>query len=90
MSQRLLRVSQILTEKVRVGRSSFYSGVSRGLWPSPVRISARCSAWPEEEIDEILRARVAGASDAAIRHLVEDIHARRGRSYLSQPEGQRS
>ncbi len=78
MSKRLLRVSGIITAKVPVGRSSWYSGVQQGLWPRPIKLSARCSAWPEDEIDEVIRARASGASDAEIRQLVLRLHSARG------------
>jgi len=77
MSKRLLRLHRIVPDKIRVGRSSFYSGVQPRLWPKPVKISARCSAWPEDELDEIIRARAAGARDNEIRQLVDRLERER-------------
>lgn len=68
--RRLARIKQLL-RKYPIGRSSLYRGVQLGLLPAPIKISDRCSAWPEEEFDAIIDARASGASDAEIKLLVK-------------------
>jgi len=51
--------------------------IKEGLWPRPIKLGPRASAWFEEENDSVIDARAAGQSDAAIRSLVDEIHANR-------------
>jgi prophage regulatory protein len=54
-----------------------YVNIDAGLLPRPVKIGLRASAWPAVEIEQILIARVGGASDDEIRALVNKLHAAR-------------
>ena len=69
MSIRLIRANEV---KSLCGRSNsgLYADISAGVMVPPVKIGPRASAWPEHEVDAILRARIAGRSDAYIRELV--------------------
>jgi len=73
-----LRLSDLVTARRR-GRSSLYRDVAEGVLTPPVRIGAKASAWPSHEIAEIDRARLAGADENAIRALVRDLVAARGK-----------
>lgn len=54
MDNRLLRWKQV-KEKVPVSRSKWYDGVSKGIYPQPVRhLGPRTSAWKESEIDMVV------------------------------------
>lgn len=53
-SQTLLRLPQVLA-RFPVARSTWYSGMSSGIYPPPIRISRRVVAWPEESIDDLIR-----------------------------------
>lgn len=53
-SQTLLRLPQVLA-RFPVARSTWYSGVRSGIYPSPILISRRVVAWPEESIDDLIR-----------------------------------
>jgi prophage regulatory protein len=74
--RRLLRrpqVSNLTGDK----RSTLYLRVSEGLFPKPVKIGARASAWPEDEVSAINAARIAGKSNEEIRALVAKLEAAR-------------
>ena len=51
--------------------------VKNGTWPRPIRLSTRVSAWVVGECRAVNAARIAGKSDAEIRNLVNDLHAKR-------------
>jgi prophage regulatory protein len=69
---RLLRAPEVL-ERRGSGKSLLYDDIRCGLWTPPVRIGSRFSAWPESEVEQLLRARVAGASEASLRALVAEL-----------------
>lgn len=58
-------------------RSTWYWLIKRGLIPPGVKITDRCSAWPEDEIRAINTARTGGASDDDVRRLVAELVAKR-------------
>ncbi len=68
----LLRLPQTLA-KVGKGKSSLYLDIKQGLFPPPVHLGARISAWLEHEADAINAARIAGKTDEEIRSLVVDL-----------------
>ena len=73
----LLRIQAL---KARTGVSSdttIYRDVNEGTLTKPVRVSTRCVAWPEHEVDSLLSARAAGATDDQIRALVSKLHTAR-------------
>jgi prophage regulatory protein len=64
--------------RVKRGNTSIYVDVAAGLLPPPVRLGARCVAWPAHELDEIVAARAGGANDEQVRALVRrQIEARK-------------
>lgn len=53
------RINQIIGDKkseppipalIPISRSSFWAGVKSGIYPAPVKLGARCTAWRVEEI----------------------------------------
>lgn len=44
-----LRIHHIL-RLIPVGRSTWWAGVKRGVYPAPVRLGVRCTAWKCEDI----------------------------------------
>tara|TARA_R110000787_G_scaffold42377_19_gene104256 strand:+ start:6571 stop:6858 length:288 start_codon:yes stop_codon:yes gene_type:complete len=74
--KRLLRLNSVV-EKTGDSVSGTYQKILDGLFPQPVKIGARASAWPEEEIDTIITAYIAGASNSELRNLVVQIHSAR-------------
>jgi prophage regulatory protein len=60
---RLIRLEQV---KARTGlsRSTLYTYIRDGRFPSPVSISDRCVAWVEGEIDAWIAERIASRLSA--------------------------
>jgi predicted DNA-binding transcriptional regulator AlpA len=78
---KLMRIKRVL-EQTGDSRSSLYDKVARGLFPRPVKLGGeRASAWPDEEIEAILAARVASVQDDEIRLLVARLHHGRRIAY---------
>jgi len=76
MSTRLARLPRV-KELTGLGTTSVYGHVARGLLPPPIKITERCSAWVEPEIDAVIHARIAGQDDETIRDLVAKLVADR-------------
>lgn len=51
--------------------------VKNGTWPKPVKLSERVSAWIVGECRAMNAALIAGKSEAEIRQLVVQLHAKR-------------
>jgi len=69
MQERMCRRPEVLSA-VGKGTTSLYGDIKKGLFPPPVKISERLSAWPISEVNRILAARIAGKSEAEIKELV--------------------
>ena len=72
----LLRLPHVM-ERTGLSRASVYLHVTKGVLTQPVKIGERSAAWPEDEIDAINAARIAGKSDTEIHMLVLRLHAQR-------------
>jgi len=72
----MLRMPDVRRQYPR-SRSTIYADIRSGTFTPPVSLGPRCSAWPAREVDEILAAREAGASDRQIRQLVARLIAER-------------
>jgi prophage regulatory protein len=57
-TMRLLRKLKV-KEKTGLAYSTMYELISVGKFPRPVRLTDRCSAWVEHEVDEWCNQRVA-------------------------------
>jgi prophage regulatory protein len=55
---RALRMPDVVV-KVGLKRSTIYALAKQGLFPSPIKLNSRASAWLESQLDEWLRERVA-------------------------------
>ncbi|WP_323926399.1 helix-turn-helix transcriptional regulator [Aeromonas caviae] len=55
----LLRIKPVLA-KTGLSRSTMYALIAAGRFPAPVKLSARCSAWPSDQVDAWIAARIAG------------------------------
>lgn len=60
-----------------LGRSTIYMYIAKGIWTTPVRLGPHAVGWPESEVHELMRARIAGSSEEGIRRLVSQLHVRR-------------
>jgi prophage regulatory protein len=65
----LLKLPQV-ADLCGLRSTSIYGQAKSGLFPPPVKLTARSSAWPEHEVAAVNAARIAGRSDAEIRQLV--------------------
>lgn len=73
---RILRQPAVL-DRYGKSRSPFYCDIATGLFTRPVRLGARAVGWPESEVEAIVRARIRGDDDRAIRRLVQQLHEAR-------------
>lgn len=69
---RMCRRPEVLST-VGKGNTSLYGDIKNGLFPPPVKISERSSAWPSSEVRAINAARIAGKSNEEIKALVAAI-----------------
>ncbi len=76
MGRSLLRLEPARTRFGR-SRSAWYDDIAQGLMVPPVHLGPRCSVWPDDELDALMAARIAGRTDAEIRNLVADLVAAR-------------
>ena len=49
---RFLRLPEVL-KRIPVSKSTWWAGIRKGIYPKPVKLSERTSAWSEREIDEL-------------------------------------
>jgi len=54
---KLLRLPRVM-DITALGKSSIYAGVKSGIFPAPVRLSARAVGWREEDLDKWVSERV--------------------------------
>ena len=62
-----------------LAKSTVHEHVAIGLLTPPIKISTNWAAWPDDEIDMIVNARIAGWDNDQIRHLVKRLVAERKR-----------
>lgn len=58
-------------------RSTIYRKISKGLFTKPVSIGGERVAWPANEVQAIINARIAGKSEEEIKQLVIELEAAR-------------
>jgi prophage regulatory protein len=56
--KRTLRISRVV-EKVGVSAPTIWRLCASGEFPKPIKISRGCTAWLEQEIDELIDAKAA-------------------------------
>ncbi len=59
-----------LEAAIGMPRSTIYDAIDKGLLVPPVAIGERSVAWPSNEVEAIISARIAGQNDDEIRALV--------------------
>ena len=57
--------------------ASAYNSIRAGVLTTGVAIGQRSRGWPDYEVKAIAAARIAGRSDEEVRHLVQELHAKR-------------
>ncbi|MFZ5558688.1 MAG: helix-turn-helix transcriptional regulator [Pseudomonadota bacterium] len=79
--ERLLH-KPVVQDRMGYSHATLYTRIGEGLFPKPVKIGPKRSAWPESEVDAMISAHVRGDDDAAIRELVKRLEAARARAGL--------
>lgn len=64
-NHRLLRLPEV-QRLTGLGRSQIYALASKGCFPKPLKLSERCSAWIEQEVQTWIGERVASANRAKV------------------------
>jgi predicted DNA-binding transcriptional regulator AlpA len=73
----LLRIPVVLGQ-TGLCRASLYKRVAAGLFVRPVKAFGRQRAgWPSNEVQALVHAHIAGASESDIAELVRALHERR-------------
>lgn len=67
----------VVEQSIGKSRSTLYREIKAGLFPAPVKIGGDRSAWPANEVQSIINARIAGKSDEEIKALVTELEAAR-------------
>ncbi len=60
-----------------VSRSTLYAHIADRLCVPPIKLGARAVGWPQNEIEAVKAARIAGKTDEEIRQLVATLVAAR-------------
>jgi prophage regulatory protein len=76
MTTSILRLHAVQSRYSK-SRSSTYADIAAGLFVPPISLGARAVGWPSNEVDEIISARIAGATETEIRTLVAKLIAAR-------------
>jgi len=72
---RLDRIEYVLGRR-GCEKSKHYADVQHGVFTPPVRVG-RASTWPRHEVDALICAQIAGASETQLRALVKHLVAQR-------------
>lgn len=76
---RLLRLPEVL-DTTGLRTTAIYARAKAGLFPPPIKLTQRSSAWPESEVTSVISALVAGKTEDEIRQLVAQLVAERARA----------
>jgi prophage regulatory protein len=73
----LLRIPQVLS-MTGLTRAALYKRAAAGYFVRPVKAcGTKRAGWPSDEVQEIIRAHIRGATEAQISDLVRALHERR-------------
>lgn len=75
---KILRLAEAM-DRLGISETSWRTAVNAGLLPKPIKLSERTIGFPEHELNQVIRSRIAGLLDADIKKLVERIHEDRAR-----------
>lgn len=76
MPHTILRLPAVLERRGK-SRSSHYADIKAGLFVRPVRLGLRARGTPEDEVDALVAATIAGRSEDEIRALVVKLETAR-------------
>ncbi|PXW85021.1 AlpA family transcriptional regulator [Nitrosomonas sp. Nm84] len=66
---KLIRLKEVI-EISGLKRSTIYNYITKGIFPSQIKLGERCVAWVENEILEVNFARMAERTEQEIKDLV--------------------
>lgn len=69
MSKAILRIGAV-QGRYGLARSTIYLHIHKGLLPPPVSLGPRAVGFPENELNAIFSARIAGADEGEIKSIV--------------------
>ena len=81
MSRTILRLPSVLKRRGK-SRSAHYADIKAGLFVKPVALGPRARGTPDDEVDALVAATIAGKSEVEIRALVIKLQAARGAALL--------
>lgn len=77
----ILRLEAVKALTGNRSHATIYAHVKAGLFPDSIPLGLRAVGWPADEVQAVTAARVAGAGDAELRALVQQLHAARATKY---------
>ena len=54
--EKLLRLGEVLA-RFPVSRTTWYEGIKQGIYPAPIKLGARSTAWRSSDIDALIHQR---------------------------------
>jgi len=54
-ADRLLRLNQIIPGILPISKTSWWNGVKTGLYPQPVKLGPRTTAWRESDVLQVVK-----------------------------------
>lgn len=69
----------VVEQAMGESRTTIYKKIKSGLFTKPVSIGGQRVAWPANEVQTIINARIAGKSEDEIKKLVCELELKRGR-----------
>lgn len=66
-----------MLERTGYSRSRLYARISAGLFPRPIALGPRVSAWPEHDVEALVAAHIRQVTDAELARLVASLHGQR-------------
>lgn len=74
---KLLRMDAVKIQTGHKSHASIYTAIKDGLFTLQIPIGKRSVGWPENEVEALNQARIAGFSDEKIKKLVDKLHRER-------------
>jgi prophage regulatory protein len=62
-----------------MARPTLYEAMAKGLFPRPIKLGEKSSAWPCRDVDAMCAARIAGKTEEELRTLVVELTENRKR-----------
>lgn len=73
----ILRLPDVMQKMGYRAHASVYNGIKDGIFPKAVSIGERSVGWPDDEVEQIYLARVAGFNKDQLKKLVSKLHSKR-------------